>query len=268
MLAHVSLFGRASLASVALLALISCDYPRPARLGGDDVDAASDDGGNADGQPNDAAVTDSNMIDTTPIDAPGTVSVEMTPPTASNTLGTTTHFNVKITSNGYAGTVNLSAAGGAGDWSKSFPSSITLTLGQTQNINFDVGVATNGSAATAGATLTFSATIGSMGPVSDTSTLTIANEYILPIANGVDAGPHWGNLTNLTLRNGSTFTIRNDDATAHQIHASNGIAGLIHQTATMSTGQSYSVVLGSTGTDTIYCHVHGTATGQINITSQ
>ncbi len=260
---------RGHIASLTLLAfasaaLISCDYPRPASLGGgDDANTTGDDGGVTDGQPNDAAVTDG-----TPTDAAGSVSVVMTPPSASTTLGTSTRFNVKVTSNGFAGTVNLAASGGPSDWTKTLPSSVTLTLGQVQNINFDVNVASNGSAATGGAALTVNATISGMSPVADSSTLTVANEYILPIANGVGTGNHWGALTNLTLRNGSTFTIRNDDSVDHQIHAQATIAGLVHQPASMSMGQSYSVVLNSTGTEVIYCHVHGTGSGQLTITSQ
>ncbi len=260
MRAHVSSFF--ALLAVASLALIGCDYPRPSALGGHDSDAATNaDDGDIDGRPLDAAVD--AEIDA----APGSVSVVMTPPSASSTLGTTTRFNVKLTSNNFAGTVNLAASGGPSDWTRNLPPSVTIAAGEVQNLDFDVVVATNGSATASPATLTVSATISTMSPVTDTSTLMIANEYILPIAGGVGAGPHWGALTNLTLRNGSRFTIRNDDAVAHQIHAQNTISGLAHQATAMNTGESYSVVLGSTGTDAIYCHVH-TTTGQINITSQ
>lgn len=253
---------RAYLSSFALLSflMVGCDYPRPPSLGGGDDTTTDDAGGDIDARPVDAAVADTSSA--------ASVSIVMTPPTTSTTLGTSTRFTVKITSNNFAGTVNLASSGGPADWTKTLPSTVTLTSGQVQNVNFDVTVAPNGSAATAGAALTVSATINSMSPVTDSSTLTVANEYILPIANGVGTGAHWGALTNLTLRNGSTFTIRNDDGIPHQIHAGGVIAGVAHQAAMMNTGQSYSVVLGGTGTDTIYCHVHGQGTGQFTLTSQ
>lgn len=249
-----------AMSAMSVMSMMGCDYPRPLLVGMQDAAGSAD----VDGGPTDGAVTDGKPVDA----APGTVSIVMTPPSASKTLGTTTRFTVQLTSNDFAGTVNLAASGGPNDWTKALPSSVALTSGQVQNVNFDVTIAPNGSAATAGASLTVSATISGMSPVTDSSTLTVANEYILPIASGVGTGAHWGTLTNLTLRNGSTFTIGNDDGTPHQVHASATITNLAHQVASMNQGQSYSVVLGSTGTDTIYCHVHNQPSGQFTITSQ
>ena len=36
----------------------------------------------------------------------------------------------------------------------------------------------------------------------------------------------------------------------------------------MTTGQTCSVTIGSTGSDIIYCHDHGQAAGQFTITAQ
>jgi hypothetical protein len=271
-------------ALLLLVVVAACDYPRPPPVGGDDddVDAATDaamidgddtDAPAVDAPPNDGilpidARVDAVPIDGPPIDAPGTISVAMTPPSTSTTLGTTTRFTVSITSNGFAGTVNLASSGGPADWTRTLPSTVNLTLGQTQMVNLDVTIATNDSAATGGANLTVSGTITGQSPVSDTSTLTVADEYIVPIAAGTGTGQHWVGQPTVTMRVGSRFTIQNDDAAPHQIHAASTIPGVIHQSGLMTTGASYSVVIGGTGTDTIYCHAHGQAAGQFTLVAQ
>jgi hypothetical protein len=274
--------------AVLLLVLVAaCDYPRPDPVGGgdDDVDAATDaamndsadtdtDADETDAPPNDGTLptdarVDAMPIDGMPIDAPGTISVVVTPPTKSTTLGTTSVFTVTITSMGYSGPVTLSSSGGPSDWTRSLTSTVNLSVGQTRMVDFDITIDSNDSAAPAGAALMVTGTISGQAPVSDTSTLTVANEYILPIEGGTGSGAHaWGGLTTLTMRAGARLTIRNDDATQHQIHASSGIAGVIHQTSAMNTGDTYSVVLGSTGTEPIYCHVHGVGSGQFTLVAQ
>jgi hypothetical protein len=270
-------------ALLALALVAACDYPRPDPIGGDDddEDAAIDADTTAidapgDGVPEvdsgvDAAVdapTDAQPIDGPPVDAPGTVSIVMTPPTASTTLGTTTRFNVQITSNGFAGTVDLMAAGGPTGWTKTLPSSTSITSGEVKNVNFDVVIETNDPAATTGTGLTVSATVPGQAAVSDSSTLTVNNEVLLDIAAATGTGAHWGGMTTLTMRNGARLTVTNLDSVAHRMHYGGVIDGVDHPATDMQPGGSFSVVLGSTGTDTVYCHVHGQGTGMFNLISQ
>jgi plastocyanin len=275
-------------AILALVLVAACDYPRPPPVGAGDVDADVDgatidgpgiDGPGIDGPPIDGPPTDgtpaidaridATPIDATPIDGPGTVSISLSPPSTSTTLGTTLHLTATITSNGYAGSVTIGAGGGPADWQFAHPSSINLTVGQISTVMVDLTIASNGSAATGGAQVNVSATAAAQPPVSDSSTVTVANEYVMLMGNGTGSGLHWvGVPTTLNLRVGSTFTIRNNDSVNHQIHTGGGITGLIHQAAAMGPGGQYSVTLGSAGTDTIYCHVHSQTSGMFNVNVQ
>jgi hypothetical protein len=267
--------GIALFALLGLVAVAACDYPRPPPIGGDDdIDAAIDgdmtaiDASASDGAPAVDAPSDGQGTDGVPVDAPGTVSVVMTPPSTSTVLGTTTRFNVAITSNNFAGTVNLSQTGGPTGWTKTLPSSISITSGATQNVNFDITFPTNGAAATGGTSLTVSATVSGQSAVSDSSTLTVADEVVINIVSGTNTGAHWGAMTMLTMRNGSRLTVVNQDTVAHRMHYGGVIDGVDHPASDMQPTDSHSVVLGSAGSDTVYCHVHGQGTGMFSLVSQ
>ena len=132
-----------------------------------------------------------------------------------------------------------------------------------------VRVPSNATAAASGQALTVRAALGSK-VLTRSLTLTVANEYVLQIPAGTGStGAHWsaagGSL--LLLRAGTRLTIVNADGTPHSVHTGDLIPGFPHQPGSMSLGQQFSHTL-SAGEDVIYCHDHGTATGQLTIRVQ
>lgn len=199
------------------------------------------------------------------------VSVGAAPAT---TLGTQVKFAVTLTSTGYGGVVTLAASGAPASWTVAFSSNpVALTADGSASDTVIVTIPTDGAPAPSGQALTVHATAGSLGHTASTP-VTVANEYVVPIADGTGSGAHWGALdgTTIHLNAGTTLTIRNDDATAHRVHTDGTIPGFPHQAADMGTGGAYSVVVQSGGSgpssDTFYCHDHGTGTGQVHVIVQ
>jgi plastocyanin len=178
---------------------------------------------------------------------------------APTTLGTVSTINVSITSTGASGQVALAVTGAPSSWSVGFPST-TLTANSTVMIPVTVTIPSNGDAATTGRTLTVNATVSSTQHAA-TSVMTVADEYIVPIALGTGSGSHWPTLTGTTihLKVGTTLTFRNDDNTAHLIHA-DGNTGIAHENPVgggLPPGESYSQIPDATGPAHISCHLHG-----------
>jgi len=188
---------------------------------------------------------------------------------AATTLGTQTTFTVDLHSSGYAGPVTLAVTGAPATWTVAIAASpVTLAANGNASATVTVTVPSNGAAAPSGQTLTVHATAGSVAHTSGTR-VTVANEFIVPIASGTGTGAHWGTLAGTTvyLNAGTTLTIRNDDSSVHQVHANNTITGFPHQAGDMTTGGAYSNVLAS-GSDTFYCHDHGQGAGTVKIIVQ
>ena len=197
--------------------------------------------------------------------------IAVSPGSASATLGTTTSFQVTLTSTGATGPVALSLTGAPAGWEATFAPSASPTLseGGSTTVTVAVRVPSNGAAAVSGQALAVRATLGSKA-LTRSVTLMVANEYILEIPAGTGStGAHWSAVAGslLLLRTGTTLTIRNADATPHSVHTDNDIPGFPHQSGSMSLGQHFSNVL-AVGEDVIYCHDHGTATGQLTIRVQ
>lgn len=195
----------------------------------------------------------------------------VTPGSASSTLGTTTSFQVALTSTGATGPVALSLTGAPAGWQATFSPSATPTLvaGSTTNVTVAVSVPSNATAAPSGQALSVRAALGS-DVIARSVTLTVSNEYVLTIPAGTgSSGAHWSAAGGsvLLLRAGTTLTIRNADGTPHSVHTDDDIPGFQHQQGSMTLGQEFSNVLG-VGEDVIYCHDHGTATGQLTIRVQ
>ena len=85
--------------------------------------------------------------------------------------------------------------------------------------------------------------------------------YILTIPDNAGGGDH-GFPTVIQLQVGATLHIVNGDVTPHRIHANNHI-GLLHQESEMGQGEEYVGTISQSGQDTLYCHSHGTASGEL-----
>ena len=179
-------------------------------------------------------------------------------PAAATTLGTTDTFHVTVTSTGgFAGSVLLTFLGVPPDWIVTLSQNpVPLTADGTGGSTVSITIPTNGTPAPAGQAITVQATGPSLHHTAPTS-VTVANEFVTAFALGTDSFPHFGALAGTTLHFnvGTTITVRNDDTTAHRVHY-DGTIGLMHEAADLPTGQSYSQVIGGTGTDHLLCLDH------------
>lgn len=197
--------------------------------------------------------------------------MSVAPPSAITTLGTAVTFTVNLASTNFAGPVALSVLGAPATWQVAITPSATVTLanGGTGSATVTVTIPTNGEAMSAGRILTVHAS-ATPGDQDVSPVVTVANEYIIPIAAGTGIGAHWGALagTTINLTSGVILTFRNDDSIGHRIHGSGSIPGLPHQAATMGPGGTYSDTLGVGLDSDVYCHDHGTGTGVLTINVQ
>lgn len=204
---------------------------------------------------------------------PATVfSISIPQQPAATTLGTSVSFPVQVKPTGFNGTLGLTVSGAPASWNvRIIPSTIDIFVGDTatQTATVTISIPTNGDAAPSGQQIAVTAAAPTAEHVA-TATVTVANEYILPIASGVGAtGEHWSSALGgvLSLRSGVKLTIRNDDAIAHQVHTNGAIPGFPTQPAPMATGGTYSNTLG-VGRDDIYCQLHGNTTGVLTVKVQ
>ena len=183
---------------------------------------------------------------------------------APTTLGTVTTINVMVSSTGASGPVTLAVAGAPVTWEVTTPSSATLAANGTATIPVSVTIPTNGDAATGGRTLSITATVASTQHIATTS-MTVANEVVVPIAMGAVAGTHWPAFAGTTVHIlvGTTLTFRNDDSVRHLIHA-NGVTGIAHQDPSgfgIASGASLSQTTTQMGEANISCHSDGHSDG-------
>lgn len=183
---------------------------------------------------------------------------------APTTLGTVTTVSVTVTSTGASGPVTLVVSGAPATWAISTPPSATLAANGAVTIPVSITIPTNGDAATSGRTLTFAATVASTQHVATTS-MTVANEVIVPIAMGAVAGTHWPAFAGVTthIHVGTTLTFRNDDSVRHLIHA-NGNTGIAHQDPGglgIASGATLSQTTVQMGESNISCHSDGHVDG-------
>lgn len=92
--------------------------------------------------------------------------------------------------------------------------------------------------------------------------LTVANEFIVDIADGTSDGQH-NFPTPINIKVGTKLRIRNRDTTAaHQIHGAT--AGFPHQAGDMAFGAEYAVTP-QVGAHPFYCHDHLPAAGSSTV---
>lgn len=192
-------------------------------------------------------------------------------PTAT-TLGTSVTFPVEIKPTGFSGSLALTVAGAPASWNvRIIPSTFDIFVGDTttQTATVTISIPSNGDAAPQGQQIVVTAA----APTAEhdaSALVTVANQYILRIASDVGTtGQHWSSALGgvLALKSGATLTIRNDSPIQHQIHTNNTIPGFPTQTTPMNGGTDASYTVGA-GQDTIYCELHGTATGLLAVKVQ
>jgi hypothetical protein len=183
------------------------------------------------------------------------------------TLGTETSIEADLeATGGFAGPVTLTLTGAPPTWNVAVPGApIDLATNGTAFVTIVVTIPPNGATAPTGQTLTVHATAASISSTGSTS-LVVANEFIVPIALGTGAGAHWGALagTTIHLNVGVTLSIRNDDTIPHRVHTNGGIVGFPHQQSDLLQGDSFVNVLGA-GSDYFSCHDHGDDAGIVNL---
>ena len=179
-------------------------------------------------------------------------------PAAPATLGTTDTFDVTVTSaGGFAGSVLLTFGGVPTDWVVTLSQNPVVVPANGSGMStVSITVPTNGTPAPSGQAVTVQAT-GLARYHTAPVTVTVANEFFAAFTLGTDTLTHFGALAGATLHFnvGTTITVRNDDTTAHRVHY-DGTIGLMHEAADLPTGQSYSQVIGGTGTDHLLCLDH------------
>jgi plastocyanin len=194
------------------------------------------------------------------------VSLEVTPPLADLSLGTSASFDVIVTSENYAGPVALSLTGAPASWQVAFDSP-TLDFTGTGSLaaSFTVTVPPSGDAGSITASVVATA---SMGPQEAAIQVDVENAYVMAIPDGVgNAGAH-GFPQDITVRSGTVIRFENlDTSSGHTIHANGGDA-FPHQDDQMApapsagqTGGTYQLTTSNTGIYDFYCHDHGQNTG-------
>ena len=175
------------------------------------------------------------------------------------TLGTETTFAVRLSSDDFDGTVDLTITGQPEGWHVELEDySIALDDGESRVVPGLISVTSDAAAAPDGHEITIMAS-GAPGTRTVDVEVVVADEFILPIAAGAAGGDHWGLFSDghVVLDPGSTVRIRNDDSAPHRIHAGDGdIASFVHQETSMGAGQSFVLVADDIGSDVLYCHDH------------
>lgn len=199
-----------------------------------------------------------------------TYSVAVEPTSGSaTTLGTQISFAVTVSANQFSGAVSLSATGALTGWDVTFsPSTVSVADGAPATAVMTISIPSNGEAAPFGAMLTVKGD-ASIGQMSASTTLTVANEFLIPIADGTGNGAHFGALAGTTvhIKPGIKLRFMNFDTVSyHQIHASSSL--IPHQSMGMSAGMEYSVTVNNVGGEQVYCHAHGSTLGAINFLSE
>jgi hypothetical protein len=162
---------------------------------------------------------------------------------------------VRVRSQDFTGTVALSVSGAPSDWIVELEdASVDLTDDATVIVDGAITIATDGTAAPAGRTLTITGS-GEPGERTAAFNLTVqdAVRLTIPLGTGAD-GDHWTSVTGpaLAMRVGTMLHITNADTTTHTVHTNGNITGLPHQDFPMGEGEAYIGEPGEAGTDAIY----------------
>ncbi len=194
------------------------------------------------------------------------ISLEVLPPLADMTLGTSTTFDVLVTSDNYSGSVALALQGAPAGWQVAFDSpSLNFTGSGSLAGTMTVTVPTNGQA---GAIATALVATASMGPEETPVQFDVEQTLLVPIADGVGSAGAHAFPRDVTIKSGTVVRFVNYDTTSgHTIHSDGGDA-FPHEDDQMAkapsagqAGGTYEITTGQSGIYTFYCHDHGDNTG-------
>ena len=238
-----------------LLGLAACDVGTitgpGGGPGGDDTQPGSPDARPAPGQP-----------DAMPPD----FAVDMTPTTAQTSLGTEVHYTITVTGlHHMAGTVALTATGVPASWQATItPASVDVAGDAPVTADLDLKIPTQATDLTGSPGVMAS---GAPGQHAASAALTVANEVIVQLKDGIGTGDH-ALPTRIDINVGTKLRIMDlDTTTPHRIHSDATAAdGFAHQDNEMSAGQEYDVTptLGGGTQYRWYCHDHGEGVGVVN----
>jgi plastocyanin len=256
---------RSSLAFCLLLALaplIGCtvgEITGPGGLDGDG-DGSGDGSGDGDGEGSGGGDGDGDG------GATPTVSLEVLPPLAEMTLGTSSTFDVIVTAENYSGSVTLALQGAPGSWQVALDSpTLSFTGSGSLAGTMTVTVPPSGDAGAINAMLVATA---SMGPSQTAVQFDVEKALLVPIRDGVGAAGAHGFPQDITIKSGTVVRFVNyDTLTGHTIHANGGDA-FPHEDDQMAralsagqAGGTYEITTGPSGIYDFYCHDHGENTG-------
>lgn len=192
---------------------------------------------------------------------PPDYALSMSPPMIATTLGTESRYTLTLTSDRYAGPVDLVVTGMPASWTVTMePAEVSLSYDGTATVDLIVTVPTNGEAGAAA--IAVEATAGP-GVRTTSGLIEVENKLIVTIPAGAGTGPHQFP-GRIDLKLGAVLSIVNGDTIGHRVHSDGG-AGFPHQPATMGPGAAYTVTPGDLGQYRFYCHDHGEGRGVTNL---
>ena len=204
-------------------------------------------------------------FDSAPVCAADAFAISASPSTQSALLGSQSYYYVKVRSCDTSAGNSLAASGVPTNWTVTFdPTSVTPAANSTAVALMKIAVATNGDAGVHAIDVSAQSAAAT---VHASPSLDVTNMYIITIPDGSGSGDHHIGGT-LYLRVGATLRMFNADTTSnHLIHAGL-VPGFQHEYVGgpgISAGQYYDLTSTSSGTDMVYCHLHGGGTITVHV---
>jgi len=187
-------------------------------------------------------------------------SLNVTPSLADMNLGEEMTFTATVSSENYAGTVDLALTGVMEDWAVSYLPSQTVTLAENQSVDVTISITVPTNGAYGEGALAF-ALNGDLGLRNASSTLTVSNKLMLTIEPGTGGDNHTSLTGTIPMRADTEVIIMNNDNMEHQIHSD-------PHGDPFNTGESHIIYNNNAGEVDAYCHIHGRGTGEITFNVQ
>lgn len=204
-------------------------------------------------------------FDSVPVCAADAFAITASPASRSALLGSQNPYFVKLRSCGTNAGNSLAAGNVPTNWTVTFdPASLTPAADATAVALMNIAVATNGDAGLHAIDVSAQSAAAT---VHAAPSLDVTNMYIVTIPDGSGAGDHHLPAS-LYLRVGSTLRMFNADTTSsHLIHAGL-VPGYQHEPTSgtgIAAGEWYDLTSTGSGTDSVYCHLHGGGTMTVHV---